>query len=139
MSKKIPVYGSMKRPADVEEGLLELKEGLLEWNKGDILVEYETEEFTSVCPTTGQPDFMKMFITYMPDQKYIESKNMKFYMWSFREHGVHCEHLADMIAKDIMSVTECKYIKVVAEQKPRGGLKLTSTKELGKDESISNI
>lgn len=55
---------------------------------------------------------------------------MKFYLWSFREFGIHCETLAEKIAHDIKNVTNCNYTKVIVKQKPRGGLALTSTKEL---------
>jgi 7-cyano-7-deazaguanine reductase len=132
MDVKIPVYGSIARPASVEEGLKELVEGLLPWNKGDIEVEYSTDEFTSVCPTTGQPDFCTVKILYVPSDRYIESKRMKFYLWAFREYGIHCESLAHKIASDLYSAIAVKYIKVSVIQKARGGLMLTAVKELGK-------
>lgn len=129
--KRIPVYGSMSRPANPEEGLEELENGLLDWNGNKILITYETDEFTSLCPKTGQPDFNKIFISYVPDKKYIESKCMKFYLWAYRDYGIHCEHLANKIANDIKKITRASYVRVECNQKARGGLKLQSIVELG--------
>lgn len=126
----IPIYGSITRPENVDEAINELKNNLLEWKGNDIEITYHTDEFTSVCPTTGQPDFNKIYITYRPDKFYIESKAMKFYMWSFREHGIHCEYLADKIATDIKQAIKCNYIKVEVHQKARGGLALKAILEL---------
>ena len=131
MSSNIPVYGSMKRPLSPEEGLKELSDGKLPWNQGEIEIEFETDEFTSVCPSTGQPDFNTISVTYIPSKYYIESKTMKFYLWSFRDFGMHCEKLAVKIAEDIKTAIGCRYVKAVVSQKPRGGLKLVSKAERG--------
>ena len=127
----IPVYGSIRRPENPEEGIKEIEEGLIEWTGNPILITYETDEFTSVCPKTGQPDFNHIFVSYIPTDKYIESKCMKFYLWSFRDYGIHCEHLANKIAEDLKRVTKAKYVRVECNQKARGGLKLQSVVELG--------
>jgi len=128
MKTKIPSYGSIPRPKNPEEGINELANNLLPWNNGDISIKYHTDEFTSVCPTTGQPDFNSIEITYSPSDKYIESKAMKFYLWSFREYGIHCEHLANKIAEDIFKCIRCKKVEVIVIQKPRGGLGLVAKK-----------
>jgi len=124
--KRIPVYGSMSRPNHPDEGIEEVRNGRIEWNKGEIEITYVSDEFTSVCPKTGQPDFNKVIIKYIPDMYYIESKTMKFYLWAFRDYGIHCEKLAVKIAEDIKSSIECHSVTVVIEQKPRGGVGLTA-------------
>lgn len=128
---RVPIYGSMDRPGDPDDGVNELVEGMLCWDGGDIEITYETDEFTSVCPTTGQPDFGSLKITYRPNDKYIESKHMKFYLWSFREHGIHCEHLAERIANDIWRATGARSVRVEVCQNARGGLRLRAVKTLG--------
>lgn len=128
--EKIPVYGSMIRPDHPIEAKEEMRKGLITWAGGPISITFTTDEFTSVCPSTGQPDFNKITITYVPNKYYIESKTLKFYLWSFRDYGVHCEYLADMLCKDIKEITKAKSVKVVVEQKPRGGIGLISTCEL---------
>jgi 7-cyano-7-deazaguanine reductase len=128
--EKIPNYGSIQRPAGPKEGIEELQKGLLEWRGGDIEIEYETDEFTSVCPTTGQPDFNTIKIGYIPDKLYIESKSMKFYLWAFREFGIHCEYLADKLCSELKEVTKAKSVEVTVMQKARGGIKLKSTCKL---------
>ncbi len=130
-SEKIPIYGSIKRPLNPEEGMNEVANGKIKWDKGDIKIRFVTDEFTSVCPSTGQPDFNTVKITYIPKGFYIESKTMKFYLWSFREYGIHCEKLAVKIAEDIKNAIDCKYVKVVVIQKPRGGVKLISKAKRG--------
>ncbi len=131
MSTRIPIHGSMSRPLNPNEGLEELIMNKIEWKYGDLLVEVSTEEFTSVCPTTGQPDFNTITIVYKPKQYYLESKSIKFYLWSFREYGAHCEKLSMIIAEDIKKAIDAKYIQVIVNQFPRGGLKIISKYTIG--------
>jgi 7-cyano-7-deazaguanine reductase len=128
----IPIHGSMSRPANPETGLGELKANLLEWKGGEISITYSTDEFTSVCPTTGQPDFNQIVICYVPKKKYVESKAMKFYLWAFREYGVHCEYLADMLCNSLFDTIDPSCISVTVNQKARGGLQLSATSERSK-------
>lgn len=127
---RIPIYGSITRPSGPDEGLRELREGLLEWSGGEIEITYETDEFTTVCPTTGQPDFGSVKVTYWPDKKYIESKHMKFYLWSFRDFGIHCEKLAERIANEISEATGCLRVQAEVCQNARGGLSLRAVKTI---------
>ena len=85
---RIPVYGSMSRPANPGEGIREISRGKIPWDKGEIQIEFSTDELTAVCPSTGQPDYYQATIRYFPAEAYIESKTMKFYLWSFREFGI---------------------------------------------------
>ena len=79
-----------------------------------------------VCPTTGQPDFNTITIKYKPVDYYLESKTVKFYLWSFRDHGAHCETLSKKIAHDIAESIDCNWVEVIVNQFPRGGLKIIS-------------
>ncbi len=80
------------------------------------------DEFSSVCPATGQPDYSTVRIRYMPTDFIIESKALKAYLWSYREHGALCEELARMIAADVMAHIQPEIVYVTVQQKPRGGI-----------------
>ena len=67
----------------------------------DYVVTLRTEEFTCVCPATGQPDFARLNVQYIPDKKIVESKSLKFYLWSFRDEGVFHEHVTNVILDDL--------------------------------------
>ena len=86
------------------------------------LVNIHSSEFTSVCPITGQPDFGTVSIEYQPNAKCLESKALKFYLWSFRNEGAFCESLAARIADDIVNAIAPRHLKVTLTQTPRGGL-----------------
>jgi len=79
-------------------------------------------EFTSLCPKTGQPDFAKIFINYIADIKMIESKSLKMYLFSFRNHGDFHEDCIQKICTDIVELIQPKYIEVIGEFTPRGGI-----------------
>jgi 7-cyano-7-deazaguanine reductase len=79
-------------------------------------------EFTSLCPKTGQPDFAKVFINYIADKKMVESKSMKLYLFSFRNHGGFHEDCIQTICDDLVQLMQPKYIEVIGEFTPRGGI-----------------
>ena len=79
-------------------------------------------EFTSLCPKTGQPDFAKIFINYIADKKMVESKSLKLYLFSFRNHGDFHEDCVQTICDDLVKLMKPKYIEVVGEFTPRGGI-----------------
>lgn len=79
-------------------------------------------EFTSLCPKTGQPDFAKIFINYVADKKMVESKSLKLYLFSFRNHGDFHEDCVQTICDDLFALMQPKYIEVVGEFTPRGGI-----------------
>jgi 7-cyano-7-deazaguanine reductase len=85
-------------------------------------VTLQTEEFTCVCPMTGQPDYAKIKIQYIPDKKIVESKSLKLYLWSFRNEGVFHEHLTNMILDDLVAALKPRWCKVSAEFAVRGGI-----------------
>jgi len=88
-------------------------------------VTLQTEEFTCVCPMTGQPDYAKLKIQYIPDKKIVESKSLKLYLWSFRNEGVFHEHLTNMILDDLVAALNPRWCKVSAEFAARGGIGIT--------------
>jgi len=79
-------------------------------------------EFTSLCPKTGQPDFAKIFVNYIADKKMVESKSMKLYLFSFRNHGDFHEDCVQKICDDLARLMEPHFIEVVGEFTPRGGI-----------------
>lgn len=91
----------------------------------DYVVTLRTEEFTCVCPATGQPDFAKLTIQYIPDKKILESKSFKLYLWSFRQRGVFHEHVTNAILDDLVKVLQPRWCKVTAEFAVRGGISIT--------------
>ncbi len=79
-------------------------------------------EFTSLCPKTGQPDFAKIFINYIADKKMVESKSLKLYLFSFRNHGDFHEDCVQKICNDLMNLMKPQYLEVIGEFTPRGGI-----------------
>ena len=81
-------------------------------------------EFTSLCPKTGQPDFAKIFINYVADKKMVESKSLKLYLVSFRNHGDFHEDCIQTICDDLNRLMQPKFIEVIGEFTPRGGISI---------------
>jgi 7-cyano-7-deazaguanine reductase len=81
-------------------------------------------EFTSLCPKTGQPDFAKIFINYVADKKMVESKSLKLYLFSFRNHGDFHEDCVQKICNDLFELMKPKYIEVMGDFTPRGGISI---------------
>lgn len=88
----------------------------------DYFVKFVCPEFTSLCPMTGQPDFATIVIRYIPDVKMVESKSLKLYLFSFRNHGDFHEDCVNIIMKDLIGLMNPKYIEVFGEFTPRGGI-----------------
>lgn len=98
----------------------------------DYTVTLSTEEFTCVCPMTGQPDFAKIKIQYIPDRKIVESKSLKLYLWSFRNEGVFHEHVTNIILDDLVAALAPRWCKVTAQFAVRGGIAITVDAEYKK-------
>lgn len=96
-------------------------------NPGVDTVVMETDEVTAICPVTGQPDWYTVRVQYSPVTDCLESKSLKLYLWSFREHGAFGEKLATIIAEDLYQVLMPSLVEVTVIQKPRGGISITST------------
>jgi 7-cyano-7-deazaguanine reductase len=89
-----------------------------------------SDEVTSLCPVTGQPDWYTIEIEYQPDKLCLESKSLKLYLWTFREEGHFCEQLTNIILKDVQKAIKPITLKVTAEMKARGGIKIKSIAEI---------
>ena len=89
-------------------------------------------EFTSLCPKTGQPDFAEIRINYIPDLFLVESKSLKLYLFSFRNHGDFHEDCANIIMKDLVTLLDPKYLEVEGIFTPRGGISIYPFANYGK-------
>ena len=90
--------------------------------ENDYWVRFNCPEFTSLCPITGQPDFAEIIISYIPDKRMVESKSLKLYLGSFRNHGDFHEDCVNIIMKDLVRLMEPKYIDVTGIFNSRGGI-----------------
>lgn len=90
----------------------------------DYWVQFNCPEFTTLCPITGQPDFAELRILYIPDQRMVESKSLKLYLFSFRNHGDFHEDCVNIIMKDLIRLMDPKYIEVKGLFTPRGGISI---------------
>lgn len=100
--------------------------------ENDYWVQFNCPEFTSLCPITGQPDFAEIKISYLPDRKMVESKSLKLYLFSFRNHGAFHEDCVNIIMKDLIKLMEPKYIEVWGKFTPRGGISIDPYCNYGK-------
>lgn len=98
----------------------------------DYFVKFNCPEFTSLCPITGQPDFATITISYVPDIRMVESKSLKLYLFSFRNHGDFHEDCVNIIMKDLIKLMEPKYIEVWGKFTPRGGISIDPSCNYGK-------
>ncbi|MGZ4107502.1 MAG: preQ(1) synthase [Tumebacillaceae bacterium] len=90
----------------------------------DYFVKFNTPEFTSLCPITGQPDFASIYISYIPEERMVESKSLKLYLFSFRNHGEFHEDCINKIAKDLIALMDPRYLEVWGKFTPRGGISI---------------
>ncbi len=90
----------------------------------DYWVQFNCPEFTTLCPITGQPDFAEIKILYIPGKRMVESKSLKLYLFSFRNHGDFHEDSVNTIMKDLVKLMEPKYIEVIGLFTPRGGISI---------------
>ena len=98
----------------------------------DYFVKFNCPEFTSLCPITGQPDFARIYISYIPGPKMVESKSLKLYLYSFRNHGDFHEDCMNIIMKDLIKLMDPKYIEVWGKFTPRGGISIDPWCNYGK-------
>ena len=92
--------------------------------KNDYFVKFNCPEFTSLCPITGQPDIATIYISYIPGEKMVESKSLKLYLFSFRNHGDFHEDCMNIIMEDLIKLMDPKYIEVWGKFTPRGGISI---------------
>ena len=88
----------------------------------DYVARFAVPEFTSLCPVTGQPDFAHLVIDYVPDQWLVESKSLKLYLGSFRNHGAFHEDCTIAIGKRLVDLLKPRYFRICGYWYPRGGI-----------------
>lgn len=98
----------------------------------DYIVTLVSDEFTCVCPATNQPDFAEITIRYIPDQRIVESKSLKLYLWSYRNEGVFHEHVTNVILDDLVAALEPRWCEVIADFSVRGGIAISVSAEYNK-------
>ena len=102
--------------------------------ENNYFITFNCPEFTSLCPKTGQPDFATVYINYIPGERCVESKALKLYLFSFRNHGDFHEDCINIIMKDLIKLLNPKYIEVTGEFLPRGGLSIDPYANWGRGE-----
>lgn len=100
----------------------------------EYVVTFNCPEFTSLCPKTGQPDFAEIVISYIPRFKMVESKSLKLYLFSFRNHGDFHEDCINIIMKDLVKLMNPRYLEVIGIFTPRGGISIYPFANYGDDE-----
>ena len=124
-SQKLPATGPLPRPENPREAREVLKAEA--FPAPDVKrVTMTGTEFTSICPKTGQPDFGQVIIEYEPRERCIESKALKYYLWSYRNEGAFCETLAAQIADDVVYAIKPKSVTVRVMQNVRGGIAIVA-------------
>lgn len=98
----------------------------------DYFVKFNFPEFTSLCPITHQPDFATLHISYVPAERMVESKSLKLYLFSFRNHGDFHEDCVNNIADDLIQLMDPKYLEVWGKFLPRGGISIDPYVNYGK-------
>lgn len=120
-----------------EKGVLPVTENLRDiletfqnqYPEREYTIEIVCPEFTSVCPKTGQPDFGTMTIVYIPSQLCVELKSLKLYLQAYRNMGIFYEHVTNRILDDLAGILKPRWMQVVADFRPRGGITTKVTAE----------
>lgn len=111
---------------------------LIDWTGQLITVCLDCNEFSAICPVTGQPDYGSLTIEYVPDRHLAETKSVKLYLWKYRDTRAFNESLVDIIATDLFEQVKPRYLRVVGSFHPRGGISVTATAERGNKEYRSS-
>ena len=125
--KKLKKYlkKNIKPVANIANDMIEVAD--YEYSdKDDVDIVIENNEFTSVCPRTGFPDFGKITLEYTPNKKIIELKSLKYYFLQYRNIGIFYEHIVNKILNDLIPLVQPKFMKVTGEFTIRGGIKTTT-------------
>lgn len=112
----------VKYPTDYSPEMLETFEN--KHPEREYVVTFDCPEFTTLCPKTGQPDFGHLYISYIPRQRMVESKSLKLYLFSFRNHGDFHEDCVNIILNDLIHLMNPRYIEVRGVFMPRGGISI---------------
>ena len=122
----------VKYPPEYCPGILETFKN--KHPENEYLVTFNCPEFTSLCPKTGQPDFATIIINYIPREDMVESKSLKLYLFSFRNHGDFHEDCVNIIMKDLVRLMNPRYLEVRGIFTPRGGIAIYPFANYGDDE-----
>lgn len=128
----LTMLGNQKTVYPMEYSPKVLEHFLNKHPENDYFVKFNCPEFTALCPITGQPDFASIYISYIPDKKLVESKSLKVYLFSFRNHGSFHEDCVNIIMKDLIKLLAPKYIEVLGKFTPRGGIAIDPYCNYGK-------
>ena len=96
------------------------------------VIEHVSEEFTSVCPKTGHPDFGEVTLRYVPGDRCVELKSLKLYFQAYRNEGVFYEKVTNLIADDLWEAMEPSWLEITTQWRGRGGIHSTLTVEHGR-------
>ena len=107
-----------------------------QYSNRDYTVTHVAPEFTSLCPKTGQPDFGKITVEYIPDKLCIELKSLKIYLNSYRNDGIFYESVTNKILEDLISVCRPRYMKITADFNVRGGISSVIVAEYKKKRTV---
>jgi len=110
-------------PASPDEAVLEAFAN--DYPERDYWIRFDCPEFTSICPVTGQPDFGRITILYIPDRLCLESKALKLYLFSFRNSRTFHEEVVNRILDDLVKAVRPRRVRVRGEFNPRGGISIT--------------
>lgn len=133
-TKPLPKAGPLPRPRNPAEAREVLKAE--SFPAPDVaVVRMIGTEFTAICPKTGQPDFGSVEIEYEPAERCIESRALKYYLWSYRDEGAFCETLAARIADDVVYAVRPAWVRVDVHQNVRGGIAIVATATRGRRSS----
>ncbi len=116
-------------PTDYNPEILETFEN--KHPENEYVVTFDCPEFTTLCPKTGQPDFGHIYISYIPRERMVESKSLKLYLFSFRNHGDFHEDCVNIIMKDLARLMDPKYIEARGVFMPRGGISIYPFANMG--------
>ncbi len=128
--QRLPRTGPLPRPENPDEAREVLKSEAFPAPHTQ-RVTLNATEFTSICPKTGQPDFGSVVIEYEPAERCLESKALKYYLWSYRQEGAFCEALAARIADDVVYAIKPKSVTVRVHQNVRGGIAIVAEASRG--------
>ena len=120
MAKKLQLGRQVALPASPEAAVLDPVPNL--HADTDYVARFTAPEFTSLCPVTGQPDFAHFVIDYVPGRRLVESKSLKLFLFSFRNHAAFHEDTTTMIGKRLAEATKPKFLRIAGFWYPRGGI-----------------
>ena len=118
---------SVNHPQTPKEATLETFEN--QYQNRNYLIQFDSQDFTSLCPVTGQPDFAEISIQYIPDQHCVETKSLKYYLHSYRNFRGFNEKIINSILDDLVAACQPRWIQVKGKFAARGGITLTTTVE----------